>query len=84
MWAWFTSMLLLAGGLGLIAWLRKEDLADAYETFAMGVVGLTSGFLGFRIWEKIGLAKQGYMPTPEGSAPAPKPATSSVKDLPKP
>jgi hypothetical protein len=62
----------LSLGLCLVAWRKPDALQIAYDTYAWSVVALASAFIGGRVWEKIGLAKQNFVPTPEGSAPVKK------------
>lgn len=71
-WAGFAAAVCLSLGLGLIAWRKPDSLGVAYDTYAMGIVSTAAAFIGGRVWEKVGLSKQGFVPTPEGSAPAPK------------
>lgn len=81
MLAGLAGAICLCGGLGLVAWRSPTQLSVAYDTFSYAITFLASAFMGARVWEKVGLAKQGFVPTPEGSTPAAKP---EVKADPKP
>ena len=78
-WSAFAAALCLSFGFCLIAWRKPDSLGVAYDTYSMGIVSLAAAFIGGRVWEKIGLAKQGFVPTAEGSAPTTQTSSQNPK-----